>query len=60
MLVLLITSNINILLINKVKTPVSDHPKCEGSEAPCGMGSLKRIEPQGVSSEKRTERIYIL
>ena len=60
MLVLLITSNINILLINKVKTPVSDYPKCEGSEAACGMGSLKRIEPQWVSSEKRTKRIYIL
>ena len=40
-----------------VEPPVSGHPKCKDWLVAYGRWSLTRIEPQGVSSEKRSMHI---
>ena len=50
-----------VLLESRIaKPPVSDHPKCEDLVVAYGRWSLTRIEPQGITSYKRTEYICIL
>ena len=44
-----------------VEPPVSDHTKCKDLVVvTCGRWSLTRIEPQGVSSEKRSGHVYFM
>ena len=43
-----------------VEPPVGDHPKCKDRLVPCGRWSFTRIEPSGVSSDKRSRHIYFM
>ena len=43
-----------------IEPPVRNHPKCKDSVVACGRWSFTRIEPQGVSSGKRSRHIYFM
>ena len=43
-----------------IEPPVRNHPKCKDSVVACGRWSCTRIEPQGVSSEKRSRHNYFM
>ena len=46
--------------VNTVEPPVSDHPKYKDWVVAYGSWSFTRIEPQGISSEKRSRHIYFM
>ena len=49
-----------VCLRDTVLPPVSDHPKCKDCVVTYRRWSFTRIEPQRVSSEKRSRHIYFL
>ena len=47
-------------LVRTVEPPVSDHPNCKDLVVAYGRGSFTRIEPQRVSSEKKSRHSYFM
>ena len=51
---------LHVLVEYTVEPPINDHPRCKDLVVAYGRWSLTRIEPQGASSKKRSEHIYLM
>ena len=56
----LMMSKLAIIMTYTVKPPISNQLKCKDRVVLYGSWSFTRIEPQGVSSEKRSRHVYFM